>query len=66
MTNATAAPLAAHERIRNAADISVIVVYFVVVMAVGLWVCEDPEIWSEGVRATRRDKGGHTEERRHR
>lgn len=26
--------------IRNAADISVIVVYFVVVMAVGLWVCE--------------------------
>ena len=24
---------------RNAADISVIVVYFVVVMAVGLWVC---------------------------
>lgn len=27
-----------HERIRNAADISVIVIYFVVVMAVGLWV----------------------------
>uniref|UniRef100_A0A8C0PIL0 Sodium/glucose cotransporter 1 n=1 Tax=Canis lupus familiaris TaxID=9615 RepID=A0A8C0PIL0_CANLF len=37
MTNATASPLAPHERIRNAADISVIVIYFVVVMAVGLW-----------------------------
>ncbi|XP_012515883.1 PREDICTED: sodium/glucose cotransporter 1 [Propithecus coquereli] len=34
---ATTAPLASHERIRNAADISVIVIYFVVVMAVGLW-----------------------------
>ena len=34
----TAEPLKAHERIRNAADISVIVIYFVVVMAVGLWV----------------------------
>ncbi|OWK14921.1 SLC5A1 [Cervus elaphus hippelaphus] len=33
----TAEPLKAHERIRNAADISVIVIYFVVVMAVGLW-----------------------------
>ncbi|XP_006148025.1 sodium/glucose cotransporter 1 [Tupaia chinensis] len=33
----TAAPLAPHERIRNAADISVIVIYFLVVMAVGLW-----------------------------
>ncbi|XP_006747753.1 sodium/glucose cotransporter 1 isoform X2 [Leptonychotes weddellii] len=37
MTNATAAPLATYERIRNAADISVIIIYFVVVMAVGLW-----------------------------
>lgn len=35
---ATAEPLHAYERIRNAADISVIVIYFVVVMAVGLWV----------------------------
>lgn len=35
---ATAEPLQAYERIRNAADISVIVIYFVVVMAVGLWV----------------------------
>uniref|UniRef100_A0A8C2RLZ3 Sodium/glucose cotransporter 1 n=1 Tax=Capra hircus TaxID=9925 RepID=A0A8C2RLZ3_CAPHI len=34
---ATAEPLHAYERIRNAADISVIVIYFVVVMAVGLW-----------------------------
>ncbi|XP_068845912.1 sodium/glucose cotransporter 1 isoform X3 [Capricornis sumatraensis] len=34
---ATAEPLQAYERIRNAADISVIVIYFVVVMAVGLW-----------------------------
>ncbi|KAM5238412.1 sodium/glucose cotransporter 1 [Ctenodactylus gundi] len=33
----TAAPLEPHERIRNAADISVIVIYFLVVMAVGLW-----------------------------
>ncbi|XP_077916855.1 sodium/glucose cotransporter 1 isoform X2 [Halichoerus grypus] len=36
-TNPTPAPIAAHERIRNAADISVIIIYFVVVMAVGLW-----------------------------
>lgn len=34
--------------IRNAADISVIVIYFVVVMAVGLWVCEPPASSSEG------------------
>ncbi|KAB0370096.1 hypothetical protein FD755_018058 [Muntiacus reevesi] len=34
----TAEPLKAYERIRNAADISVIVIYFVVVMAVGLWI----------------------------
>lgn len=36
---ATDSPIPSHERIRNAADISVIVIYFVVVMAVGLWVC---------------------------
>ncbi|XP_015418328.1 PREDICTED: sodium/glucose cotransporter 1 [Myotis davidii] len=36
-TAVTKAPLEPHERIRNAADISVIVIYFVVVMAVGLW-----------------------------
>uniref|UniRef100_A0A2K5DD53 Sodium/glucose cotransporter 1 n=1 Tax=Aotus nancymaae TaxID=37293 RepID=A0A2K5DD53_AOTNA len=38
-TTATAVtrPVEAHELIRNAADISVIVIYFVVVMAVGLW-----------------------------
>lgn len=36
-TAVTNASLAPHERIRNAADISVIVIYFVVVMAVGLW-----------------------------
>ncbi|XP_035312859.1 sodium/glucose cotransporter 1 isoform X2 [Cricetulus griseus] len=34
---ATDSPIPSHERIRNAADISVIVIYFVVVMAVGLW-----------------------------
>ncbi|KAL1790374.1 Sodium glucose cotransporter 1 [Sigmodon hispidus] len=34
---ATDAPIPSYERIRNAADISVIVIYFVVVMAVGLW-----------------------------
>ncbi|XP_076721832.1 sodium/glucose cotransporter 1-like isoform X1 [Callospermophilus lateralis] len=33
----TAAPVESYERIKNAADISVIVIYFVVVMAVGLW-----------------------------
>lgn len=44
----TAAPLASHERIRNAADISVIVVYFVVVMAVGLWVCMGPGTLAAG------------------
>lgn len=57
-TTDTTSPLAPHERIRNAADISVIVVYFVVVMAVGLWVCEGSETWAEGARATSRDKGG--------
>ncbi|XP_036209426.1 sodium/glucose cotransporter 1 isoform X2 [Myotis myotis] len=36
-TAVTKATLEPHERIRNAADISVIVIYFVVVMAVGLW-----------------------------
>lgn len=41
-TAVTEAPLAPHERIRNAADISVIVIYFVVVMAVGLWVGGGP------------------------
>lgn len=38
----TDAPIESYERIRNAADISVIVIYFVVVMAVGLWVCAGP------------------------
>ncbi|XP_041492300.1 sodium/glucose cotransporter 1-like isoform X3 [Microtus oregoni] len=33
----TDSPIPSYERIRNAADISVIVIYFVVVMAVGLW-----------------------------
>lgn len=48
----TEAPLAPHERIRNAADISVIVIYFVVVMAVGLWVGGGPGtlMGSEGQR----------------
>lgn len=30
------------QNINNAADISVIVIYFVVVLAVGIWVCESP------------------------
>lgn len=30
------------DNINNAADISVIVIYFVVVMAVGVWVCRSP------------------------
>ena len=38
----TDSPIPSYERIRNAADISVIVIYFVVVMAVGLWVCAGP------------------------
>ncbi|XP_075799279.1 sodium/glucose cotransporter 1 isoform X1 [Microtus pennsylvanicus] len=33
----TDSPIPSYERIRNAADISVIIIYFVVVMAVGLW-----------------------------
>ncbi|KAH0515831.1 Sodium/glucose cotransporter 1 [Microtus ochrogaster] len=33
----SASSIPSYERIRNAADISVIVIYFVVVMAVGLW-----------------------------
>lgn len=32
-------PPATSQRIQNAADISVIVIYFIVVLAVGLWVC---------------------------
>lgn len=39
---ATNAPIPTYERIRNAADISVIVIYFLVVMAVGLWVRAGP------------------------
>ncbi|CAO2640302.1 Sodium/glucose cotransporter 1 [Lemmus lemmus] len=35
---ATDSPIPSYERIRNAADISVIVIYFLVVMAVGLWI----------------------------
>lgn len=35
-------PLDMSECIRNAADISVVVIYFVVVMVVGLWVCRSP------------------------
>lgn len=50
----TPGPPEISERIQNAADISVIVIYFVVVMAVGLWVCGGPEIQTEGMRA----KGG--------
>ncbi|KAM9622083.1 sodium/glucose cotransporter 1 [Trichechus inunguis] len=37
MENSTSSPLASYERIRNPADISVIVIYFVLVMGVGLW-----------------------------
>lgn len=57
---ATEAPIPTYERIRNAADISVIVIYFLVVMAVGLWVCEGPGRWIEEARATVCMRG-HTE-----
>nr|7SL8_A Chain A, Sodium/glucose cotransporter 1 [Homo sapiens] len=36
-TTAVTRPVETHELIRNAADISVIVIYFLLVMAVGLW-----------------------------
>lgn len=49
---ATEAPIPSYERIRNAADISVIVIYFVVVMAVGLWVCTGPGARVGEARAT--------------
>lgn len=58
---ATAAPLESYERIRNAADISVIVIYFVVVMAVGLWVCESSGKWAEGRGPLGGVKGAHGE-----
>lgn len=45
-------PIPTYERIRNAADISVIVIYFVVVMAVGLWVCAGLGAWAGEARAT--------------
>lgn len=38
------------ERIQNAADISVIVIYFIVVLAVGLWVCGNHEDFWVGTR----------------
>jgi hypothetical protein len=41
-TNGTPELPALSERIKNAADISVIVIYFVVMIAVGLWVCGIP------------------------
>lgn len=40
-TPQTEAPPLVSERIQNAADISVIVIYFAAVLAVGLWVCEN-------------------------
>lgn len=49
---AVAAPAASYERIRNAADISVIAIYFVVVMAVGLWVCGGPGTLALGAGAS--------------
>lgn len=49
---ATDAPIASYERIRNPADISVIVIYFVVVMAVGMWVRAGPGTWTEEARTT--------------
>lgn len=50
----TPSPPEMSERIQNAADISVIVIYFVVVMAVGLWVCGGPRGcsgWARGLQA---------------
>lgn len=54
-------PVQSYERIRNAGDISVIIIYFLVVMAVGLWVCEGSGKWAEGTRATGWGEEGHTE-----
>lgn len=39
ITPQTEEPPVVPVRIQNAADISVIVIYFIVVLAVGLWVC---------------------------
>lgn len=46
---ATDEPIPSYERIRNAADISVIVIYFLVVMAVGLWVRVGSGTWAREV-----------------
>lgn len=56
-TTAVTRPVETHELIRNAADISIIVIYFVVVMAVGLWVCSG--FWDAGGEgcAQRRSNG---------
>lgn len=58
---ATDAPIQSYERIRNAADISVIVIYFVVVMAVGLWVCAGPGARAGEARATVWHERAHTD-----
>ena len=55
-TTAVTRPVETHELIRNAADISIIVIYFVVVMAVGLWVCSG--FWDAGGEGAHR--GGAT------
>lgn len=67
---ATDEPIPSYERIRNPADISVIVIYFLVVMAVGLWVRVGPgtrareaTVWHErahknGFREPQRDRIG--------
>ena len=44
----TLGPPEMSDRIHNAADISVIVIYFVVVMAVGLWVRRSPVVFGMG------------------
>ena len=57
----TPSPPETSARIQNAADISVIVIYFVLVMAVGLWVCRSLvgcSEWTQGLRLGEMTEGG--------
>ena len=57
----TPSPPETSESIHNAADISVIVIYFVLVMAVGLWVCRSLvgcSEWAQGLRVGEMTEGG--------
>ena len=59
----TPSPPETSECIQNAADISVIVIYFVLVMAVGLWVCRSLvgcSEWTPGLRLGETTEGGRS------